>query len=99
MAEGRPNSIAVIAVSERGTMYDPSAVFYMNKIAVGPAAKGAIDSGQSVGWNSNSVAAAKGIDVADLTGVILDRPRHEGLIQEIREAGAKIRLISDGDVA
>ena len=99
MAEGRPNSIAVIAVSERGTMYDPSAVFYMNKIAVGPAAKGAIDIEQSVEWNINSVAAAKGIDVADLTVVILDRPRHEGLIQEIREAGAKIRLISDGDVA
>ncbi|GEE01852.1 fructose-1,6-bisphosphatase class 2 [Gordonia spumicola] len=99
MAEGRPNSIAVIAVSERGTMFDPSAVFYMNKIAVGPAAKGAIDIDQSVEWNINSVAAAKGIDVADLTVVVLDRPRHAELISEIREAGAKIRLISDGDVA
>ncbi|ALG84146.1 class II fructose-bisphosphatase [Gordonia phthalatica] len=99
MAEGRPNSIAVIAVSERGTMYDPSAVFYMNKIAVGAAAKGSIDIEQSVEWNINSVAAAKGIDIADLTVVVLDRPRHEGLIKEIREAGAKIRLISDGDVA
>ncbi|MBM7366797.1 class II fructose-bisphosphatase [Gordonia hydrophobica] len=99
MAEGRPNSIAVIAVSERGTMYDPSAVFYMNKIAVGPAAKGAIDIDQSVEWNINSVAAAKGIDIADLTVVVLDRPRHADLIHEIREAGAKIRLISDGDVA
>ncbi len=99
MAEGRPNSIAVIAVSERGTMFDPSAVFYMNKIAVGAAAKGAIDIDQSVEWNINSVAAAKGIDVADLTVVVLDRPRHAELISEIREAGAKIRLISDGDVA
>ncbi|MGB3699125.1 MAG: class II fructose-bisphosphatase [Gordonia sp. (in: high G+C Gram-positive bacteria)] len=99
MAEGRPNSIAVIAVSERGTMYDPSAVFYMNKIAVGPAAKGAIDINQSVEWNINSVAAAKGIDVADMTVVVLDRPRHADLIKEIREAGAKIRMISDGDVA
>lgn len=99
MAEGRPNSIAVIAVSERGTMYDPSAVFYMNKIAVGPEAKGAIDINQPVAWNINSVAAAKGIDVADLTVVVLDRPRHDDLIREIREAGAKIRLISDGDVA
>ncbi|MFT3663264.1 MAG: class II fructose-bisphosphatase [Gordonia sp. (in: high G+C Gram-positive bacteria)] len=99
MAEGRPNSIAVIAVSERGTMYDPSAVFYMNKIAVGPEAKGAIDIEKPVAWNINSVAAAKGIDVADLTVVVLDRPRHSDLIREIREAGAKIRLISDGDVA
>ncbi|MGO3325699.1 class II fructose-bisphosphatase [Gordonia sp. (in: high G+C Gram-positive bacteria)] len=99
MAEGRPNSIAVIAVSERGTMYDPSAVFYMDKIAVGPAAKGAIDIEQSVEWNINSVAAAKGIDVADMTVVVLDRPRHADLIGEIRQAGAKIRLISDGDVA
>ncbi|GAC83858.1 class II fructose-bisphosphatase [Gordonia paraffinivorans] len=99
MAEGRPNSISVIAVSERGTMYDPSAVFYMEKIAVGPEAKGAIDINASVEWNINSVAKAKGIDVSDLTVVILDRPRHADLIAEIRAAGAKIRLISDGDVA
>ena len=99
MAEGRPNSIAVIAVSERGTMFDPSAVFYMNKIAVGPEAKGAINIDESVEWNINSVAKAKGIDVRDMTVVVLDRPRHAGLIGEIRQAGAKIRLISDGDVA
>ena len=99
MAEGRPNSIAVIAVSERGTMYDPSAVFYMDKIAVGPEAKGAINIEESVEWNINSVAKAKGIDIADLTVVVLDRPRHADLIGEIRQAGAKIRLISDGDVA
>lgn len=99
MAEGRPNSISVIAVSERGTMYDPSAVFYMDKIAVGPEAKGAININESVEWNINSVAKAKGIDVADLTVIVLDRPRHADLIGEIRQAGAKIRLISDGDVA
>ncbi|MFM9378557.1 class II fructose-bisphosphatase [Gordonia sp. VNK21] len=99
MAEGRPNSIAVIAVSERGTMFDPSAVFYMEKIAVGAAAKGAIDINKSVEWNINSVAAAKGIDVPDMTVVVLDRPRHADLIAQIRAAGAKIRLISDGDVA
>ncbi|GGF32438.1 class II fructose-bisphosphatase [Williamsia phyllosphaerae] len=99
MAEGRPNSIAVIAVSERGTMYDPSAVFYMEKIAVGPEAAGAIDIDQSVEWNVTSVAKAKNIAVADTTVVVLDRPRHADLIGEIRAAGAKVRLISDGDVA
>lgn len=99
MAEGRPNSIAVLAVSERGTMYDPSAVFYMEKIAVGPEAAGVIDINESVAFNVQAVAKAKGIEVADLTVVVLDRERHEGLIGEIRAAGAKVRLISDGDVA
>ncbi|MFT3899422.1 MAG: class II fructose-bisphosphatase [Gordonia sp. (in: high G+C Gram-positive bacteria)] len=99
MAEGRPNSIAVIAVSERGTMYDPSAVFYMDKICVGHEAKGHIDITKPVEWNIKSVAKAKGIEVADLTVVVLDRPRHADLIAQIRKAGAKVRLISDGDVA
>ncbi|MFW0791110.1 class II fructose-bisphosphatase [Gordonia sp. CPCC 205333] len=99
MAEGRPNSIAVIALAERGAMYDPSAVFYMDKIAVGPEAKGAIDIDQSVEWNVNSVAKTKGIEVGDVTVVVLDRPRHADLIADIRKAGAKVRLISDGDVA
>ncbi|GAB08887.1 fructose-1,6-bisphosphatase [Gordonia araii NBRC 100433] len=99
MAEGRPNSIAVIAVSERGTMYDPSAVFYMDKICVGPEGKGHIDITKPVEWNIKSVAGAKGIEVADLTVVVLDRPRHVDLIAQIRAAGAKVRLISDGDVA
>lgn len=99
MAEGRPNSIAVLAVSERGTMYDPSAVFYMEKIAVGPEAAGVIDINESVAFNVQAVAKAKGIEAADLTVVVLDRERHEGLIGEIRAAGAKVRLISDGDVA
>ena len=99
MAEGRPNAISVIAAAERGTMYDPSAVFYMKKIAVGPEAVGAIDLNESVEWNVKSVAKAKGIKPADLTVVVLDRPRHDDLIRQIREAGAKVRLIMDGDVA
>ncbi|MCX6470527.1 class II fructose-bisphosphatase [Williamsia herbipolensis] len=99
MAEGRPNSIAVIAVSERGTMFDPSAVFYMEKIAVGPEAAGSIDITKPVEWNVRAVADAKGIEVGDVTVVVLDRPRHADLIGEIRAAGAKVRLISDGDVA
>lgn len=99
MAEGRPNSIAVIAVAERGAMFDPSAVFYMHKIAVGPEAVGKIDLSRSTEWNIQSVAEAKGIDVGDLSVCVLDRPRHEELIAEIRAAGAKVRLIMDGDVA
>jgi len=99
MAEGRPNAISVIAAAERGTMYDPSAVFYMEKIAVGPDAVGSIDITKSVAWNIESVSKAKGIRPADLTVVVLDRPRHDKLIAEIREAGAKVRLIMDGDVA
>ncbi|MDN6098659.1 MAG: class II fructose-bisphosphatase [Corynebacterium flavescens] len=99
MAEGRPNAISVIAAAERGTMYDPSAVFYMEKIAVGPDAVGSIDITKSVAWNIESVSKAKGIRPADITVVVLDRPRHDKLIAEIREAGAKVRLIMDGDVA
>lgn len=99
MAEGRPNSIAVIAVTERGAMFDPSAVFYMEKIAVGPEAVGVIDIEAPVADNIKRVAKAKGNDVSDTTVMVLDRPRHADLIKEIREAGAKVRLISDGDVA
>lgn len=99
MAEGRPNSIAVLAVSERGAMFDPSAVFYMRKIAVGREAAGSIDLSKSTKWNIEAVAKAKGIDVADVTVVVLDRERHQDLIAEIREAGAKVNLIMDGDVA
>ncbi|MDV8002604.1 class II fructose-bisphosphatase [Rhodococcus sp. IEGM 1408] len=99
MAEGRPNSIAVIAVAERGAMFDPSAVFYMRKIAVGPEAVGKIDLSESTEWNIRSVAEAKGKDVGDLSVCVLDRPRHAELIAEIRAAGAKVRLIMDGDVA
>ncbi|WP_027018888.1 class II fructose-bisphosphatase [Corynebacterium sputi] len=99
MAEGRPNAISVLAAAERGSMYDPSAVFYMDKIAVGPEAKGSIDIEAPVEHNIRSVAKAKGVQVQDVTVVILDRPRHEQTIRDIRSLGAKVRLIGDGDVA
>ena len=99
MAEGRPNAISVIAAAERGTMFDPSAVFYMKKIAVGPEAVGVIDINASVKENVDAVAKAKGIRPSEVTVVVLDRPRHKELIQEIRDAGAKVRLIMDVDVA
>ena len=99
MAEGRPNSISVIAAADRGSMYDPSAVFYMEKIAVGPEAKGVIELDAPVEHNIKKVAKAKGLAPNEVTVVVLDRPRHAELIRDIREAGAKIRLIGDGDVA
>jgi fructose-1,6-bisphosphatase II len=99
MAKGISNAISVLAVSERGTMYDPSAVFYMNKIAVGPDAVDVIDITVPIGENIRRVAKAKNVSVSDLTVCILDRPRHNQLIADVREAGARCRLISDGDVA
>jgi fructose-1,6-bisphosphatase II len=99
MSKGLPNAISVLAVAERGAMFDPSAVFYMNKIAVGPEAVDAIDITAPIGENVRSVAKAKQLSVSDMTVCILDRARHEKLIGEVREAGARIRLITDGDVA
>jgi fructose-1,6-bisphosphatase II len=99
MSKGLPNAISVLAVAERGAMFDPSAVFYMNKIAVGPDAVDAIDITAPIGENVRQVAKAKGFSVSDMTVCILDRPRHEQLIEDVRAAGARIRLISDGDVA
>lgn len=99
MSKGMPNAISVLAVSERGTMFDPSAVFYMNKIAVGPDAADVIDITVPIGENIRRVAKKLNESVADVTVCILDRPRHAQLISEVREAGARIRLISDGDVA
>ena len=99
MSKGLPNAISVLAVAERGAMFDPSAVFYMNKIAVGPDAIDAIDITAPIGENVRQVAKAKGLSVSDMTVCILDRPRHEKLMAEVREAGARIRLITDGDVA
>ncbi|GCA97433.1 class II fructose-bisphosphatase [Mycolicibacterium sp. NCC-Tsukiji] len=99
MSKGMPNAISVLAVSERGTMFDPSAVFYMNKIAVGPDAADVIDITAPIGENIRRVAKRLNESVADVTVCILDRPRHAQLISEVREAGARIRLISDGDVA
>ncbi|APT84452.1 class II fructose-bisphosphatase [Corynebacterium aquilae] len=99
MAEGRPNAISVLAAARRGAMYDPSAVFYMKKIAVGREAAGSIDINAPVEYNINAVAKAKGIAASDVTVVVLDRPRHNDLIADIRRAGAKVRMIRDGDVA
>jgi fructose-1,6-bisphosphatase II len=99
MSKGMPNAISVLAVAERGAMFDPSAVFYMHKIAVGPDAADVIDITAPIGENIRRVAKVKNSSVADLTVCILDRPRHTDLMAEVREAGARIRLISDGDVA
>jgi fructose-1,6-bisphosphatase II len=92
------NALSVIAVSERGTMFDPGPSFYMQKIAVGPDCVGAIDITASVTQNLRWIAKSKQESVRDLTVVILDRPRHNDLIDEVRSSGARIRLISDGDV-
>jgi fructose-1,6-bisphosphatase II len=96
---GRGNALSVIAVSDRGTMFDPGPCFYMMKIAVGAEAAGSIDIDRSATDNLKAVAKAKGESVRDVTAVVLDRPRHNDLIAEIRAAGARIRLIQDGDVA
>jgi fructose-1,6-bisphosphatase II len=98
-AKGLPNAISVVAVAERGAMFTCPHVAYMRKIAVGPGAKGAIDITKSATENLHRIAEAVDKDISDLTVVILDRPRHEDLLKEVREAGARIKLISDGDVA
>ena len=98
-ALGIPGAISVIAVAERGSMFFPGAALYMNKIAVGPEAAHAIDIEKSPTENVRAVAAAKRMEVGDLTVVVLERDRHEGLIAELREAGARVNLIRDGDVA
>ena len=95
---GLGNAIAVIAVSERGSMFNPGPCVYMEKIAVGPECKGVIDVSASVTENLEAVAKAKGESVRDVTAVILDRDRHSDLIAEVRETGARIRLIRDGDI-
>jgi fructose-1,6-bisphosphatase II len=97
-AEGRTNALSVIAVSERGTMFDPGPSFYMEKIAVGPSAVGSIDITATATQNLRWIAKSKRESVRDLTAVILDRPRHADLIEEVRASGARIRLITDGDV-
>ncbi len=97
-AMGQGNAISVIAVSERGSMFDPGPCMYMEKIAAGPDCVGLIDITRSPTENLRAVAKAKGESVRDLTAVILDRPRHDELVAEVRAAGARIRLISAGDV-
>jgi fructose-1,6-bisphosphatase II len=97
-AHGKTNALSVIAVAERGSMFDPGPSFYMDKIAVGPDAVGSIDITASATQNLRWIAKAKRGNVRDLTAVILDRPRHADLIAEVRASGARIRLITDGDV-
>jgi fructose-1,6-bisphosphatase II len=99
MSKGMPNAIAVLAATERGAMFDPSAVFYMEKLAVGPEAADVIDITAPVAENIRRVAKAKHTDVSDVTVCILDRARHADLVKAVREAGARIHFISDGDVA
>lgn len=99
LAHGSPNSIATVALAPRGSMFNPGPFLYMNKIAVGRVAKDVIDIDAPIAENLQRIARAKGEDVNDITAVILDRPRHEKLIAEVRKAGARIRLIQDGDVA
>jgi fructose-1,6-bisphosphatase II len=96
---GRPGAIAVIALSERGTMFNPGPCVYMEKIAAGPLAADVIDLNAPVKANLEAVARALGERVSDVTAVILDRDRHTDIIRECREAGARIRLIQDGDIA
>lgn len=98
-AMGLPNAVSVVAFAERGTMYDPKHIFYMNKIAAGPEAAHVIDINAPVGANIRAVAKALGKRTEDVTVIVLDRPRHEQIIKEIRDERARIRLIMDGDIA
>jgi fructose-1,6-bisphosphatase II len=98
-ALGRPGALSVIAVSEKGTMFDPGPCVYMDKIAVGPQGAGSVDIRATPTENLRSLSAKLARPVRDLTVMILDRPRHDELIGEVRQAGARIRLITDGDVA
>src|SRR6478736_4151270 len=98
-AKGMSNAVAVLAVAPRGSMYDPSAVFYMDKLATGPEAADVVDIRYPVAENIHQVAKAKGGKPEDVTVVLLDRPRHAALADEIRATGARIKFIVDGDVA
>jgi fructose-1,6-bisphosphatase II len=98
-SKGMSGAIAVVAVADRGSMFDPGPCVYMEKIVVGEEAAGVIDLEAPIGDNLDKVAKAKGTDVSGVTVTILERERHEQIVKEIREAGARIRFISDGDVA
>ncbi|HEV8372437.1 MAG TPA: class II fructose-bisphosphatase [Actinomycetota bacterium] len=98
-AKGMPNAISVVALSDQGTMFDPGPCVYMEKLAVGPEAAAAVDFEAPLADNLLGVAKAKGAEVADLTVCILDRARHEELVKQIRQAGARVKFITDGDVA
>jgi len=99
LSKGMGNALSVVAVAERGTMFDPGPAVYMDKLAVGPEAADAIELDAGPEENIRKVAKAKGIDPEDVSVVVLDRPRHEDLVARIRKAGARVRFITDGDVA
>jgi fructose-1,6-bisphosphatase II len=99
LSKGLPNSVSVVALAKRGSMLGWKGIAYMEKIAVGPVGKGVVSLDLSVDDNLKALAAAKKVDVDDLTVVILDRDRHEDLIRKVREAGARVKLITDGDIA
>ena len=98
-ALGRQNALSVIAVADKGAMYDPTGLFYMDKLVAGPEGVGVVDLARPIGENIRALAAAKGKPVDEIVVAVLDRPRHEQLIHDIREAGAGTRLLLDGDVA
>ncbi|TDD82543.1 class II fructose-bisphosphatase [Actinomadura rubrisoli] len=98
-ALGMNNAVAVLSVAPRGSMFDPSAVFYMEKLVTGPEAADVVDIERPIADNIRAIARAKGSSPHDVTVCILDRPRHEGIAKEVREAGARIKFILDGDVA
>lgn len=99
LSKGLPGAIAAIALSARGTMHVPRGLFYMNKIAVGIEARDVIDIEAPVDLNLQNIASALGRKIGEVTVAVLDRPRHQELLAEIRRAGARVKLISDGDVA
>ena len=98
-AKGQNGALSVVATAERGTMFDPGPCVYMEKIAAGEEANGVIDIDASPSENLQRLSRVKCTDISDLTVIVLDRPRHEQIVKEVREAGARIKLISDGDVA
>lgn len=99
LSKGMPGAIAAIAMSAQGTMHVPASIFYMDKICVGPEARGAIDVEAPVKDNLTKIAKALGCKVGEVTVVVLDRPRHETLLKDIRATGARVKLITDGDIA
>jgi fructose-1,6-bisphosphatase II len=96
-ALGRPGAVSVIACAPRGTLYNPHEMFYMEKIAVGPEARGAIDLSAPVEWNIRQVAKAKSMPIEEVTVIILDRDRNTDIADQVRAAGARIKFITDGD--
>jgi len=99
MSKGMPNAIAVLAVAERGAMFDPSALFYMEKLAVGPECADVVDINAGITENLRRIAKVKRSSVSELTVCVPDRPRHAALVEEVRQSGARIRFIGDGDIA